>query len=137
MNQAETIAKEVLALEQVALERWGKGDPDAYLDITADDVSYFDPFLNQRLDGIESLRKWYGAYRGRVRISFDEIDEPRVQVMGDTAILTMQFISHSSVGKARWNCTEVYQERAAGWRIVHTHWSPTKLAVRVPGREVG
>lgn len=50
-------------MEQAASERWGEGDPDAYLDITADDVSYFDPFLNQRIDGIESLKKWYGAFR--------------------------------------------------------------------------
>ncbi|MCU1328111.1 MAG: hypothetical protein JWN34_3481 [Bryobacterales bacterium] len=62
---------------------------------------------------------------GRIRISFDEIAQPRVQVVGDTSILMMQFISHSSVGKARWNRTEVYQERSEGWRIVHTHWSPT------------
>jgi ketosteroid isomerase-like protein len=132
LDPSEAIANQVLAMEQVALERWGKGDPDAYLDITADDVSYFDPFLNQRIDGIESLKKWYGAFRGRIRIAFDEIAQPRVQVIGDTAILTMQFISHSSVGKARWNCTEVYQERSEGWRIVHTHWSPTRPAVKVP-----
>ncbi len=132
MNQTADIATHILALEQTALERWGKGDPDAYIDITADDVSYFDPFLNQRLDGIESLKKWYGAFRGRVRISFDSIAEPRVQMVGDAAILTMQFISHSSAGRARWNCTEVYQQRGDRWLIVHTHWSPVRPVAKVP-----
>jgi len=34
----------------------------------------------------------------------------------------------------RWNCTEVYQKRGDAWLIIHTHWSPTKPPVRVPGR---
>lgn len=133
MTPTTDIASHVLELERVALERWGQGDPEAYLAITADDISYFDPFLNERLDGKDSLRKWYNAFRS-LRLVFDEIYEPRVQLLGDCAILTMQFISHSSVGMVRWNCTEVYQKRGDAWLIIHTHWSPTKPPVRVPGR---
>lgn len=134
MQDIADIASHILALEQHALQRWGKGDPDAYLAITADDVSYFDPFLNRRLDGKDSLKKWYSAYRGKMGLSFEEIADPRVQMVGDSAILTMQFLSRGSVGPARWNCTEVYQQRGDRWLIVHTHWSPTRPPLNVPQR---
>ena len=81
MHQVEAIAKHILALERAALDRWGKGDPGGYLEISADDVSYFDPFVGQRLDGIQSLTKWYEAIRGKVQIDRDEIVHPRVQEM--------------------------------------------------------
>ncbi len=133
MKHVADTAAHVLELERVALEAWGQGDSEPYLAITADDISYFDPFLNERLDGKDSLRKWYTAFR-ELRLVFDEIYEPRVQVIGDAAILTMQFISHSSSGTVRWNCTEVYEQRGEQWLIVHTHWSPTKPPVRAAGR---
>jgi len=37
-------AEMIVAMERAALERWGRGDPDGFLDISAPDVSYFDPF---------------------------------------------------------------------------------------------
>ena len=46
----------ILTLERVALERWGQGDPDGFLEISAPDVSYFDPFTESRLDGIDAPR---------------------------------------------------------------------------------
>ena len=35
----ESIAKEIIALERAALDRWGKGDPDGYLEVNAADVN--------------------------------------------------------------------------------------------------
>jgi ketosteroid isomerase-like protein len=113
----------VLALERAALDRWGKGDPGGYLEISAPDVTYFDPFVKQRVDGIDALKAWYEPVRGKIRIDRDEIVDPRVQVIGNAAILTMQFVSHGSEGAKRWNCTEVYRRADGEWKIVHTHWS--------------
>ena len=119
----ETSEGTVLKLERRALDRWGKGDPEGYLEITADDVTYFDPFVAYRVDGIAALRAWYEPIRGKIRIDRDEILDPRVQTIGDAAILTMQYVSHGSEGAKRWNCTEVYRRSGSEWRIVHTHWS--------------
>ena len=126
MAETEEIAKQILALERAALDRWGRGDPDGYLEISAQDVSYFDPFLERRIDGIEALRKWYDAIRGKIRIDRDEILEPRVQVAGEAAVLTLHFTSYGSEGSMKWNCTEVYQQRREDWKIVHSHWSFNK-----------
>ena len=122
-EDVERIKDTVLALERAALDRWGKGDPDGYLEISAPEVTYFDPFVKQRVDGIDSLRAWYEPIRGKIRIDSDEIIDPRVQVIGDAAILTIQYVSKGSEGAKRWNCTEVYRRLGGEWKIVHTHWS--------------
>ena len=123
MDQATDHSLPLLSLERAALDRWGKGDPSGYLEITAPDVSYFDPFVQHRLDGIEALEAWYEPFRGKIHIDQDEIVDPRVQIIGDAAILTMHFVSYGSEGSRRWNCTEVYRHSDGEWKIVHSHWS--------------
>jgi len=132
-NHGATIATKIVALERAALDRWGKGDPDGFLEINAQDVTYFDPFLDRRLDGLAALTAWYDQIRGKIKIDRDEIVNPRVLVIGDAAILTMQYVSRGSEGAMHWNCTEVYQRFGAEWKIVHSHWSFTKPALPATG----
>jgi len=116
-------ADEILALERAALQRWGRGDPSGFLEITAPDISYFDPFTERRLDGIAAMRELYEQIRGKVHIDRFEIIEPRIQVEGNVAVLTFRFESHGSEGWMQWNTTEIYRHTEAGWRIFHTHWA--------------
>lgn len=116
-------ADHIIAMERAALERWGRGDPNGFLEISAPDVSYFDPFTERRLDGLPALRSLYDEIRGKVHIDRFEIKEPRVQIAGDIAVLTFRFLSHGSEGSMHWNTTEVYRQTEAGWRIIHTHWA--------------
>lgn len=119
----------ILELERKALERWGQGDPDGFLEISAPDVSYFDPYQPKRLDDREALAALYETLRGAVKIDVAEIIAPRVQVLGDTAVLSYRFGSEGGGGQYLWNCTEVYRRLDGEWRIVHTHWSmPEKKA---------
>jgi ketosteroid isomerase-like protein len=117
------VAGIVMRMERAALERWGQGDPDGFLEISAADVSYFDPFTTPRLDGLSALRSWYDQVRGKIHIERFEIIEPRVQIAGGVAVLTYRFDSHGSEGSMRWNTTEVYQKSPDGWKIFHTHWA--------------
>ena len=128
MDDSSKVTETVLALERSALDRWGKGDPSGCLEISAPDVSYFDPYLEKRVDGIDALTAWYEPIRGKIKIDHDEIINPRVQVFGDTAVLTMRYDSSGSEGTMRWNCTDVYHRQGNEWKIVHTHWSFTKVA---------
>jgi ketosteroid isomerase-like protein len=126
MDKSEDVAlvkTTVLALERAALDRWGRGDPEGYLDISAPDVTYFDPFVQHRIDGIAALKAWYEPIRGKIRIDDDEILDPHVQLIGNAAILTIHYLSHGSEGVKRWNCTEVYRRSGDDWKIVHSHWS--------------
>jgi ketosteroid isomerase-like protein len=117
------VAETILALERAALQRWGQGDPEGFLEISAPAVTYFDPFTDRRLDGIAALRALYGQLRGKIRIDHFEIVDPRVQVAGDGAVLTYRFKSYGGEGSMHWNTTEVYQRDESGWKIIHTHWA--------------
>ena len=127
MTQVEKIAAEIIALERAALDRWGAGDPSGYLEISAPDVSYFDPFQDRRIDGLAALTDLYESIRGSIYIDRYDLINPHVLVCGYTAVLTFNLASHVGVNVVPWNCTEVYRRDPLGWRIVQTHWSITQL----------
>lgn len=116
----------IMSMERSALDRWAKGDPDGFLDISDPDVVYFDPFISQRINGIDALRKWYEGVRGKIHINHYELVEPKLALSGEMALLTFNFTSHGSEGAMRWNTTEVYRRRHGQWRIIHSHWSLTE-----------
>jgi hypothetical protein len=118
----------IIAMERAALDRWGKGDPSGFLEISDPGVVYFDPFVERRLDGLEALTSWYEGIRGQVRFDRHELLNPKVQVLGEAAVLTFNFVSWTDSKPDPWNCTEVYRLTEAGWRIVQTHWSRTASA---------
>jgi hypothetical protein len=122
----DKIAAATLALERAALDRWGKGDPFGFLEISAPDVVYFDPYLERRIDGLDALTRYYEAIRGQVHIDRYELINPRVQVCSDAAVLTFNYVSYTGEKQNRWNCTEVYRRANGEWRIIQTHWSFTQ-----------
>jgi ketosteroid isomerase-like protein len=119
-------AAALVQLETAALARWCRGDPGGFLELSAPDVVYFDPFLERRLDGLPALTAYYEALRGKISAARFELLNPLVQRAGDAAVLTFNFVSWGAGGEEqRWNCTEVYRRDPGGWRIVQTHWSWT------------
>ena len=123
------VAQTIIEMEHHALERWGKGDPSGFLEISADDVVYFDPFQPRRLNGIGELRALYESIRGQVQIARFDVIDPRVQASGDMAVLTFNYVADgTNEVTSRWNCTEVYRRDGGTWRIIQTHWSVTASA---------
>ncbi len=119
------VAATIIALERAALDRWGKGDPSGFLEISAPDVVYFDPYRERRVDGLRALTALYQTLWGQVHIDRFELLNPLVQVCGDMAVLTFNYVSYSGDERSDWNCTEVYRRDDGRWRIVQTHWSYT------------
>ena len=127
METQTGIAQTIIGMERAALERWGKGDPSGFLEISAEDVVYFDPFQRRRLNGIGELRALYESIRGKVSIARFELIDPLVQAVDDMAVLTFNYVAEgSNEVTSRWNCTEVYRRQGRTWRIVQTHWSFTQ-----------
>jgi len=122
MEAASTEADRIIAMEEAALARWCRGDPSGFLELSAPDVVYFDPFQERRVDGLAALSALYESLRGTISAERYELLRPLVQRAGDAAVLTFQFASYGSQA-LRWNCTEVYRRDPAGWRIIQTHWS--------------
>lgn len=119
-------AAEIVAMEARALERWCNGDPGGFLEISADEVRYFDPFLDKRLDGKAALKDYYDGLAGKIFADSFELIDPVVHLVGDAAVLSFNFVSRGRDGaESRWNCSEVYVLQVEGWRIVQTHWSFT------------
>ena len=126
MSNDETLKHELVELERAALARWCNGDPSGFLELSAPDVVYFDPYRQRRVDGHEALTRIYEEVRGKIFAARFEILDPHLQRVGDAAVLTFNFASYGGTEEAlRWNCTEVYRRDPAGWRIIQTHWSYT------------
>jgi len=53
----DTLKDELVRLERSALDRWIRLDPDGYLGLYAENVVYFDPMTEHRVDGLEAMRK--------------------------------------------------------------------------------
>ena len=127
--QGSDLASVIIAMERAALDRSDRGDASGFLEISASDVTYFDPFLDEPIRGLPALRAYYAGFpneRGS-----GQMLNPLVQVAGDVAVLTFNYvIKFEKNGQvSRWNTTEVYERRKEGWRIVHTHWSFRKPSV--------
>lgn len=118
-------ARAILAIERAAFERWARGDLTGFLEASDQEVDYFDPFLDARLEGLPALRALY-ANLPAVEVDRWEMISPRVVVSCDMGVLTFNFVSYTQRGATRWNTTEVYQRKDGQWRIIHTHWSLTK-----------
>lgn len=116
----------ILSMEHAALDRWGKGDPSGFLEICSPDIVYFDNNVERRLDGLEALTALYEKIRGKIFIDRYEMLNPKVQICGDAAVLTFNFVSYAQGESHCWNCTEVYCRTGGGWSIIQTHWSVTK-----------
>ena len=125
----EGIAAEIMRLETVAMERWRKGDPAGFLELSAPEVTYFDTDTPTRINGYGELKQEYDKRVGKIHYAVMEFIRPRMQVFDDTAVLFYQFFSTTLntdgtiQSRIPWNCTEVYAKTASRWKIVHTHWS--------------
>ena len=121
---------DVIALERAALDRWGAGDPQGFLETYAAEVTYFDIGTEHRLDGHAAMSDYYRPLVGKIKIPRYEMIDPKVQRHGDVAVLTYNLRSEALQpdGKqvtVRWNSTAVYARIGGNWRMIHSHWSLT------------
>ena len=132
----------IIALERSALDRWIRADPDGYLGLYAEDATYFDPFREKRLDGLDELNRALASMSG-VTLPFTkpryDMINPIVVVDGNIAVLSFNLVNYGKLlGSeeetvlARWNATEVYRLMDGAWRIIHTHWSFTQPQLAGP-----
>jgi ketosteroid isomerase-like protein len=134
-------ADQIVAMERAALDRWGAGDPQGYLEIMAPGVTYFDPVQPRRVDGLRAMTDVLVPFTGQIRVDRYEMVDPVVQQHGDAAILTFNLLSYRRKPDgtdhviAHWNSTEGYARLDGRWWIVHSHWSYVQPELRVPVSE--
>jgi hypothetical protein len=59
----------------------------------ADDITYFDPFQERRVDGLDAMKALLVPLTGQVRIHRYEMLDPKVQHDGEIAVLTFNLLS--------------------------------------------
>lgn len=122
----EDVGQALLAKERQWLDRWAAGNPLGCIEILADDASCFDfgGTAKTRLDGIEAIRNYLASFVGQIPPHTYELVDPRVQVFGDTAVVTLRYnISMEGEQGPAWKATDVYHRSNGDWKIEHLHWS--------------
>ena len=131
-DSADSQSEAIIALERGALDRWGAGDPQGYLELAAPDVTYFDPSLERRIDGLEAFKALLLPVTGKIKIDRYEMIAPKVQRQGDMAVLSYNIVDYAKLPDgtekvtSRWNTTEVYRRIGGRWKIAHSHFSYAK-----------
>ena len=110
-----------------------RGDASAMLKALSPDVTYFHAVTPARLEGAAAVKQLVDTYGGRPLYDRYEIRTPKVQVSGETAVLTYDFVTHNGAAQARWNVTQVYRRGADGWKVIHSHFAPNQPAI--PGAQ--
>lgn len=134
--------EEVLDLLNRNLQAIWDGDAATFNQICASDVSFFEWYIStQRIDGVDfhlreilvhsqALGGSQGAHMEH------EILQPRVQVYGDTAIVTytllVRSVQSATVTRTQHNETRVFHRFPEGWKLVHCHKSPCWRAPHDP-----
>ena len=119
--------QEIIALERSALDMWAQGNTDGFIDISADEITWFDftPGAQQRIEGLQAVSNFLKPLTGNIPPHTYEIVNPKVQMYGKTAILTFHWKGSMTDGLPmdEWKVTSVYNWREGKWRQVHAHWS--------------
>jgi len=127
----DAVQRELLALTWKLLDAINTGDSETYGAICAPDLSCFEDVCNYRIDGLEfhlDLVKQI-AQNPELKPKRFDILSPRIQVYGDTGIVTYtRLMTFDDAGFPRWttcNETRVYVRFDGAWKLVHFHRTTT------------
>lgn len=113
-------------------------DVETYKATTADDLGLYEWFVTpHRQDGLDFHffmidHSWAGT-EGDFRY---DLWEPRLQLYGDTAVVSYTFMltiaTDAGIEHRTHNESRVLVKGEEGWKVVHVHKSPTWQAPREP-----
>ena len=119
--------EEIIALERSALDKWAQSNTMGYVDISADDVTWFDftGVEQPRVEGRDAVKKFLTPLSGQIPLHTYEIVNPKVQVYENCAILTFHWKAVTKDGNPLpvWKATSVYYWKDGKWQQVHANWS--------------
>ena len=136
------ITETILTLERAINERWNRGDVDGALEMYNEDVTYFDPLTEKRLDGRKAVEAYFRQFfEGKLNILRNDFLNPQVIVSdsGDLAVLNYNLVNYVADGNGGekqgtpWNSTQVCRLIDGQWRVVHVNWSFTRHPAAMQG----
>ncbi|WP_156377246.1 MULTISPECIES: YybH family protein [unclassified Sphingopyxis] len=136
------ITQTIIDMELAINERWNRGDVDGALEAYTDDVTYFDPLTERRLDGKPAVEAYFREmFEGKLNILRNDLPNPQVIISdgGDMAVATynlFNFVPDGAGGEKggmTWNSTQVYRVVDGNWKVAHVHWAFTRLPAAIEG----
>lgn len=123
------VASEIMALarSQWAAEISGKSAAEQLASV-ADDYTEFNPDYSTRIDG-KAMALRLAAVPAGGKTIFGDMLNPKVQVYGDTAILTYNYAgltqeTNQKVMPSTAKSTRVYVRQNGKWWLVHANFAP-------------
>jgi len=124
----QSVAAQVIAREKASVEAWQRKDKAFFAELLTDDATYFSaysPYLDT--DARQNLLPRFEQYTEQFKYQNFQMYNPRVQVYGDTAVLTYNAaVSASFNGQPLHytaKMTAVYVRQGNIWRAAHGHES--------------
>ncbi|HEX8138874.1 MAG TPA: nuclear transport factor 2 family protein [Pyrinomonadaceae bacterium] len=132
-TEQQTIAAQIIAREKASVEAWQRKDKAFFADLFTDDTTYFNPhspYLDT--DPKANFLPKFEQYAEMFKYNDFQMYNPRVQVYGDTAVLTYNSsVSATFAGQPinyTAKATVVYVKQGNTWRVVHAHESMNPAA---------
>lgn len=132
-ESSEAISAQVIAREKASFDAWQRKDKAFFESFMAEDATFFSPegpYLET--DPKVNFLPKFEKYAEMFKINDFQMYNPRVQVYGDTAILTYNSAVSISMGGQPINytakVTSVYVKQGNSWRVVHSHESTNPSA---------
>ncbi len=127
-TEQQSIAAQIIAREKASVEAWQRKDKAFFADFMSDDSTYFNsfsPYLDA--DPKANFLPKFEQYAEMFKFNDFQMYNPRVQVYGDTAVLTYNSSVSATFGGQPLNytakVTSVYVKQGNTWRVVHGHES--------------
>ena len=127
-SEQQSVANQIIAREKASVEAWQRKDKAFFADFLTDDSTYFNsynPYLETE-PKVNMLPK-FEQYVEMFKYNDFQMYNPRVQVYGDTAVLTYNSSVSVTFGGQPLNytakVTSVYVKQGNTWRVVHAHES--------------
>ena len=124
----EEVARAVIARERASFDAWQRKDKNFFAGFLADDATYFgamNPYLET--DPKENFLPKFEQISEMFKMLDFQMYNPRVQVYGDTAVLTYNAASTVNMAGRTMHytskMTSVYVRQNGVWRVVHGHES--------------
>ena len=122
------VAAEIIALVRSQWDAEIKGTAvQEQLSTVAEDYTEFSHELPVLLSG-KALMERFSAAPSDEKTLYSEMLSPKVQVYGDTAVLTYTYLGYfrerdGSISKSLEKATRVYVRQSGHWMLVHAHFS--------------
>lgn len=127
------IANLIIAREKASFEAWQRKDKAFFADLLTEDATYFgpnNPYLET--DPKVNFLPKFEQIADMIKYVDFQMYNPRVQIYGDTAVLTYNTNVMATFGGQPLNytgkMTSVYVKQGNTWRVVHGHESMNPVA---------